>query len=100
MVIRPRDLVEAHLYENEEAVISDALRHLLRTRADLRIQLATHRYRTTNISLSRAASMAGLSWAQMKDVLVENGIQPRLGPESIEAAQEEVATLRDYFQEQ
>ncbi|MEA3308863.1 MAG: UPF0175 family protein [Chloroflexota bacterium] len=100
MIVRPRDLVEAHLYENEEAVILDALRHLLRTRADLRIQLAIHRYQTTNISLSRAASMAGLSWAQMKDILVEHGIQPRLGTASIKAAQEEIATLHNYFKEQ
>ncbi len=100
MVVRPRDLVEARLYENEEAVIRDALRHLLRARSDLRIQLAVHRYQTTEISLARAASLAGVSWAQMKDILVERDIQPRLGPETIAAAREEVAALHSYFGEQ
>ena len=64
----------------------------------MRIQLAVHRYQTEEISLAKAASLAGVSWAQMKDILVERGIQPRLGPETIEEAEEEVRTLRDYFE--
>jgi predicted HTH domain antitoxin len=66
----------------------------------LRIQLAVHRYQTEEISLAKAASLAGVSWAQMKDILVERGIQPRLGPETMEEAEEEVRTLRDYFEGQ
>ena len=66
----------------------------------MRIQLAVHRYQTEEISLARAASLAGVSWAQMKDILVERGIQPRLGPETMEEAEEEVRTLRDYFEGQ
>ncbi len=72
---------------------------MLRARADLRIQLAIHRYQVEEISLARAASLAGVSWAQMKDILVEHGIQPRLGPETVAEAKEEVKALRDYFEE-
>ena len=97
--MRVQDFVEARLYEDEDAVIRDALRHLLRARADLRIQLAIHRYQVEEISLARAASLAGVSWAQMKDILVEHGIQPRLGPETMAEAKEEVKALRDYFEE-
>jgi len=97
--MRVQDFVEARLYEDEAAVIRDALRHLLRARADLRIQLAIHRYQVEEISLARAASLAGVSWAQMKDILVEHGIQPRLGPETVAEAKEEVKALRDYFEE-
>ena len=97
--MRVQDFVEARLYEDEDAVIRDALRHLLRARADLRIQLAIHRYQVEEISLARAASLAGVSWAQMKDILVEHGIQPRLGPETVAEAKEEVKALRDYFEE-
>lgn len=98
-MLKVHDLVEARLYESEEAVIQDALRHLLRARPDLRIQLAIHRYQTEDISLAKAASLAGLSWAQMKDILLEQGIQPRLGPETVEEAEREVQVLRDYFEE-
>ena len=99
-MLKARDLVEAQLYENEEAVIQDALRHLLRARADLRLRLAVHRYKTENISLAKAAELSGLSYVQMKDVLVEYGVQPRLGPASLEEAQQEVDVLRDYFEAQ
>ena len=99
-MLKARDFVKARLYCNEEAVIQDALRHLLRGRPDLRIQLAIYRYQTEEISLAKAAHLAGVSWAQMKDILLERGIQPRLGPETLEQAQEEVQTLREHFEEQ
>jgi predicted HTH domain antitoxin len=85
-VLKARDFVEARLYKSEEDVIQDALRHLLRARPELRIQLAIHRYQTEKLSLAKAASMAGVSWAQMKDILLERGVQPRLGPETLEEA--------------
>ena len=64
------------------------------------MRLAIHRYKTEGISLAKAADLAGLSWAQMKDVLVEHGVQPRLGPESVEEAREDVDVLHDYFEVQ
>jgi predicted HTH domain antitoxin len=59
-----------------------------------------HRYQTEDISLAKAASLAGVSWAQMKDILLEQGIQPRLGPETLAEAEAEVQTLRAYFSNQ
>jgi predicted HTH domain antitoxin len=91
-------LVNARLYESEEAAIQDALRHLLRGRPDLRVQVVVHRYQSEDISLAKAASLAGVSWAQMKDILLERGIQPRLGPETLEEAEKEIQALRDYFE--
>jgi predicted HTH domain antitoxin len=90
--------VDARLYKDDQAVIQDALRYLVRGRPDLRVRLAIHRYQTEEISLAKAASLAGVSWAQMKDVLVEHGIQPRLGPETLAEAEQEVNALRDYFE--
>lgn len=99
-MLNARDFVEARLYNKEEDVIQDALRHLLRARPELRIQLAIHRYQTENLSLAKAASLAGVSWAQMKDILFERGVQPRLGPETLEDAEKEAQSLRDYLQTQ
>jgi predicted HTH domain antitoxin len=96
-MISIQDFIRARLYESEEAVIRDALRYLLRERPDLRIALAVYRYEAEGLSLSRAAALAGVSWAQMKQVLLERGLQPRLGPETQEEAGQEVATLRRYF---
>jgi len=97
-VFHIHDLVEARLYVSEEEAIQDALRHLLRARPELRVRLAIHRYQTEAISLARAASLAGVSWAQMREILMERGIQPRLGPETVAEAQQEVQTQREYFQ--
>jgi len=86
--------VEARLYKNEEAVIQDALRHLLRARPELRIKLAIDRYQKENISLAKAASLAGISWAQMKDILMEKGISLRLGVETLAEAKDDIQALR------
>lgn len=94
-MITPESLVEAELYQSEEAVIQDALRHLLRSKPELKIRLAVHRYRQGGISLEKAANLAGVSWAQMKDILMENGVPLRLGPETVDDALDEARTLRD-----
>jgi predicted HTH domain antitoxin len=93
-----QEFVDARLYNTADEVIQDALRHLLRTRGDLRVQLAVHRYQSGEISLAKAASLAGVSWAQMRDILLEQDVPLRLGPETVEEAMEEVQALRDYFE--
>ena len=95
-----RNFVEAHLYEDEETVIQDALRHLLRARPDLRIGLAAYRYQHEALSLAKAASLAGVSWAQMKDIVLEHGIAPRLGVETLDDAKRDIQALRDELERQ
>ncbi len=94
---RTQELVAAHVYENEEAVIQDALRRLLRSRPDARIKLAVYRYRTEQVSLARAAALAGVSWAEMREILLEEGVLLRLGPETVAEARHEVQVLVDYM---
>jgi predicted HTH domain antitoxin len=93
-MVTPQDLVRAHLYDSDDAVIEDALRHLLRARPDLRISLAIYRYQHEAISLAQAASLAGVSWTQMREMMVAHGVPLRLGPESLEGAQAVVEALR------
>ena len=96
-MLQIEDFVNAQLYKNEDAVIQDALRHLLRGRPDLRVQLAIYRYQQEPLSLAKAAELAGVSWWQMRDILLEQGIDPALGPETIADAQTEVDQLRNYL---
>ncbi len=93
-MLTTRDLVDAHLYPDEDAVIQDALRHLLRARPTLRIDLALYRYQHEDISLAKAAEIAGVSWAHMRDLLLERGVEPKLGPETLDEAQQEVDAIR------
>lgn len=92
-----RDFVEARLYDSEDEVICDALRHLLRARPEARIQLAVHRYQTEDLSLAKAADLAGVSWAQMKEILLKKGVSPKLGPETVDEAEKEAGALRDFL---
>jgi predicted HTH domain antitoxin len=98
MLVKARDLVAAALYPDEETVIRDALRSLLRSRPAMRIELAVRRYQAEeDLTLAKAASIAGVSFDQMKEILAERGISPRLGPASRQEAWNEVAELESWF---
>ena len=97
-LVDTHDLVEARLYENEDEVIQDALRHLLSDRPDLRVSVAVHRYRTDKeLSLNQAAAIAGVSLERMKEILEHRDVPLRLGPASIEEAKAEIATLEEWL---
>jgi len=92
-----KDLVEARLYDSEEKVIEDAFRHFLLAHPDLRIAVAVHRYRTDEeITLAKAAAIAGVSLERMKEILEQHGVPLRLGPESAEEARKELAVLEEW----
>ncbi len=95
--IEPRDLVAAHLYPDEGAVIQDALRHLLQDRPDVRIEWAIYLYQREEATLARAAELAGVSFFRMKDLLFEKGIPLLIGPATVEEAQQEVDAIERWF---
>jgi predicted HTH domain antitoxin len=95
-----QNLVEAQLYASEADVLQEALRYLLRARPELRINLAVYRYTTEDISLAKAASLAGVSWPAMRDILQERGVPLRLGPETVEEARQELQAIEEYFEAQ
>ena len=97
MLIQPQELVNARLYDSEEAVIQDALRSLMRSRPQMRAQIATYRYQNEQLSLAKAAEIAGVSWAQMADILREQGVPLYMGPATIDEAQAEVNVLESYL---
>ena len=83
-------LLDMGIYKSEDDYIHETLKKLLKSNKELRIKLAMHRYQTEPISLGKAAEIAGLCWDDMKQILMKNGIRPRLGPETIEEAKEEI----------
>ena len=56
-----------------------------------------HRYQSEELSMAKAADLAGVSWPQMREILIEKGVPPRLGPENAEEAERETQALRDFF---
>ena len=94
-MITAENLVEAGLYPDEQSVITEALRVLWQERPQLRIDWAVHIYQTEDISLAKAAALAGTTFDHMKEILVQRGIRPRLGPDSIEEALQEQKVLKE-----
>ncbi len=94
-----KGLVGAGLYGSEDEVIHDALNCLLKDNPEYRLKLAIYRYQTEEISLGKAAEIAGLYWEDMRDVLIRNGIKPELGPENNEEAEKDYLTLRRFLDE-
>ena len=92
-MITPQALVEAGLYPDEQHVIQDAMKALWHEYPHLRIEWAIYQYQHRDISLSKAATLANVSFDRMKELLVKRGIQPRLGPESLIEARREMDVL-------
>jgi len=66
-------LRSAGAYAPEEDVLRDALDALLSERPELRLELAVAKYRDRDISLNRAAEIAGLSPEAFKQALAKRG---------------------------
>lgn len=98
--VRPKMLVKAGLFESEEEAIEAGLAAWLEAHPDLRIELAVHEYATDeDWSLAGAAELAGITFWDMKDILVERGVPLRLGPATVEEAQQEIETMRRWMRE-
>ena len=92
-MVTPQVLVQAGLYPNEQTVIQEALRVLWQERPQVRLDWAVYQYQTQEISLAKAAALAGVCFDRMKEVLVQRGIQPLLGPETVAEARRELEVI-------
>ncbi len=93
--VTPADFVNAGLYAREDDVVRDAPTLLVESQPDMRGRLTVHLYQANQpLTLARAASLARVDIQRMKEILIERGIEPRLGPATIEEAREEVAAMR------
>ena len=84
-------LVRLGLYANREEVIADAVRNLLLNNRSLRLELALDLCQSDEVSLGRAAEIAGLDRWQFEDLLRERGIALGTEAGTAEAMDEELA---------
>ena len=86
--------VKAGIFENK----SDAIRHVLREyfeeNQNARFAAAVSLYEEGNITLGTAARLAGVNRFEMRDILREEGIELRFGPEDMAAARDEIDAAR------
>ncbi|MDM8518928.1 UPF0175 family protein [Anaerolineales bacterium HSG6] len=93
MLITPQALVQAKLYPDEQTVIQEALQVLWQERPHIRLDWAIYQYQTTDISLAKAAWLAGVSFDRLKQLLIQRGIRPRLGVETLAELEEDVQVI-------
>jgi len=87
--------IKAGIFENK----SDAIRHVLREyfeeNENARIAAAVSLYEEGEITLGTAARLADVDRFEMRDILREEDIELRFGPEDMAAAKDEIETARD-----
>lgn len=96
-----KDLLESELeslvrigsYYSRDEVISDAVRNLLISRADLRLNIAID----LHVSLGQASERAGVGIIEFKDILATRGILREVGNLSPEALDKQTKKLREFI---
>jgi predicted HTH domain antitoxin len=73
-------LVKARLFPDQQAVVRSALRALFQAQPGMRQKMIVSAYTAGDISLGKAAELMGVSHEEMKDILVESGVEVHLGP--------------------
>lgn len=90
-------LVEQGIFEDEESLKNTAYRSLLTLRPELKLEIALSLYKDEEISLGRAAEIAGLSHEELKEILASRGIErniPSLSPDEVEAGVKRLSERR------
>jgi len=72
-------LIRSGLYSTKNELVEDALKTFFEFRTDMRIAAVVEMYKTEDISISRAAELAGVSTEEIKDFLVKAGIRIKRG---------------------
>ncbi len=68
-------LVRGRIYSTKKELIEDALRTFFEFRKDMRIAAVVEMYKTEEMSISKAAELAGVNTEEMKDFLAKSGIK-------------------------
>ena len=72
-------LVRGRVYSTKKELFEDALRTFFEFRKDMRIAAVVEMYKTEEMSISKAAELAGVNTEEMKDFLAKSGIKIRRG---------------------
>jgi len=87
--------VEAGIFENKSDAIRRVLREYFEEHPNARIAAAVSLYADGEITLGTAARLADVNRFEMRDILREEGVKLRIGPEDMAAAQDEIDAARD-----
>ncbi|MFQ6052578.1 MAG: UPF0175 family protein [Candidatus Hydrothermarchaeota archaeon] len=68
-------LLRTEIYKNKDELIRDAIRALLEMKPNLRIEIGVDLYKRDEVTLWRAAEIAGVNLEEFKEILASRGIK-------------------------
>lgn len=91
-------LIRMGLYADREDAIRDAIRNLLISRADLRLNIAIDLFKKGLLSLGQASERAGVGIIEFKDILATRGVLREVGNLDPEILEKRTKRLRELIQ--
>jgi putative addiction module CopG family antidote len=88
-------VIRAGYYSSKSEVVKDALRLLFETRKELKTASAVEMYINGEISLGKAAEIAGVAVIEFKEILASRGIYRELEAGSTEKMDKKLETFSD-----
>ncbi len=90
-------LVRVGSYNNRDEVIRDAIRNLIISRGDLRLNIAIDLFMKGQVSLGQESERAGVGIIEFKDILAKRGILREVGNLSPEVLEKRTKKLREFI---
>lgn len=87
--------IRAGLYSSRVELMREALRYYLRHALKANVDVAVELYKKEEISLGKAAELAGVSYEDIRHILKAREVKIKAGPESIKEAKMEVKELKE-----
>jgi predicted HTH domain antitoxin len=87
-------LIDSGLYPDPHAVIIDALENLVETKKASRLNAAIQSYRKGEVTLGRAAELAGMHRFEFEEILKVRGIVKEVEVDSVEELEAGVSVIK------
>lgn len=88
-------LVKGGYFRSKDSFIEESVKYMLVSRGDLKINAAVEMYRSGDVSLARAAEVAGTSIFEFKEVLKTRGITMVVEAPSKEEIDSQIKRMED-----
>lgn len=90
-----RALVKGGYFRSKDSFIEESVKYMLVSRGDLKINAAVVMYRSNDLSLARAAEVAGMSIFEFKEILKTRGIKMVVEAPSNEEIDSQIKRMED-----
>ena len=87
-------VIRAGYYSNKSEVVREALRDFFEKKSQLRIAAALEMYKNREITLSRAAEIAGMNFFDFKELVIERGIKIIISKQSKDEMKRDSGIIR------